>query len=320
MMMKAAVYDAPGAPEVLRYEDVPVPALGIDQVLIAVEAISVNQRDLNDRGLIWPPHPMWIPGTAAAGTVIAAGSYVHNRKVGDRVAAFDNHGSHAALWAVPVVATWLIPPLVNAADAAALPAAYGTAYHGLFVRGQLRRGETLLVQAAWTEVGLAAVQLAGRAGANVLAVGRGSARCDRIRALGAYHVVDLEVHDVVRDLLRLTGQRGVDLVFDPSGSSLAISLGVLSEDGRLVILSNSVGAPLSVALSSLGSNRALLVVQTNSVLERSTVYLAVDQLFALLAAKDIRMILDCTFPLREAAAAHRYAEASDPFGSVILTP
>lgn len=142
--MKAAVYDVEGSPGVLKYVDVPEPVTGSDDILISVEAISIEGGDLINRRSTPPPLPSWIVGYAAAGTVVAVGSKVRSRTVGDRVAAFHMQGSHAERWAVPAERTWLIPDGVGMAEAAALPISFGTAHHCLFTRGMLRQGETVL--------------------------------------------------------------------------------------------------------------------------------------------------------------------------------
>lgn len=130
--MKAAVYDQAGPPDVLTYRDVADPIVGPDDVLIAVEAISIEGGDLINRRSTPPPGRPWIVGYAASGRVVGAGANVRDRKVGDRVTAFDMQGSHAELWAVPAIRTWLLPSGVDAASAAALPISFGTAHHCLF--------------------------------------------------------------------------------------------------------------------------------------------------------------------------------------------
>lgn len=119
--MKAAVYDVAGAPGVLKYVDIPDPISGPDDILIAVEAISIEGGDLINRRSTPPPLPSWVVGYAAAGTVVAVGSNVRSRKVGDRVAAFHLQGSHAERWAVPAEHTWLIPDGVEMPEAAVVP-------------------------------------------------------------------------------------------------------------------------------------------------------------------------------------------------------
>jgi NADPH:quinone reductase len=187
--MKAAVYDNPGPPSVLKYADVPDPVCGPDEVLIRVEAISIEGGDLINRRST-PQVPRWVVGYAAAGTVVSVGKDVTSRTVGDKVAAFSMQGSHAELWAVAASRTWLVPAGLDIARAAVLPISFGSAYHSVVTRGGVGEGETVLIHAAAGGVGLAAVQLAKRAGATVIAVASGSERQPRLIELGATFVVD----------------------------------------------------------------------------------------------------------------------------------
>jgi len=319
--MKAAVHDRAGPPDVLVYRDVPAPAVAPDELLIAVEAIAIEGGDLINRRTATPPRPAWVPGYAASGTVVAVGAAVEDRQVGDRVTAFSLRGSHAELWAVPAVRTWHVPIGVDMAEAAALPIAFGTAHHCLFARAGLQRGESLLIQAAAGGVGLAAVQLAAQAGAIVLAVASGQHRIRGIRALGAYHVVDRSERDVVADVRRLTGQRGVDVIIDPVGSTLPASLAALAPEGRLVFVGNAGGGRLGVDLwSPMQSNQTLLGVFMGTMLERQAARATVDQMLKALAAGAIQVLIDRSFSLSEVAAAHEYAETAKPLGRVVMKP
>lgn len=133
--MKAVVYDRCGAPDVLRYEDVPDPECSADGVLIRIEAIAIEGGDLINRASSPPPHQGYVVGFAASGEIVAVGSDVSDRRVGQKVASFDLSGSHAELRVVPASRTWLVPNRLNMASAAALPIAFGTAHHCLFTRG-----------------------------------------------------------------------------------------------------------------------------------------------------------------------------------------
>lgn len=319
--MKAAVYDTPGASSVLRYIDIADPVSGPDEVLISVEAISIEGGDLINRRLTPPPQASWVPGYAASGMIVAVGAKVEGRKVGDRVAAFDMQGSHAELWVVPAVRTWLIPDGVDAADAAVLPISFGTAYHCLFTRGGLQHGETVLIQAAAGGVGLAAVQLAAQAGARVIAVASGETRASRLRSLGAAHVIDRLSHDVADAVRRITDGTGVDLVVDPVGTTLPASISALAVEGRVVFVGNAGGGGLSVDLwAPMQSNQTLLGVFMGPLFERPDVHSMVDELFAALAAGRIQVVIDRTFSLSEAAAAHDFAETAKPLGRIIMRP
>jgi NADPH2:quinone reductase len=319
--MKAAVYDAAGAPNVLRYIDIPDPSCGPDDVLVSVQAISIEGGDLINRRSTPPPRPSWVVGYAASGAIIAVGSNIEGRRVGQRVAAFDMQGSHAELWAVPAARTWLIPDEVNWEDAAVIPISFGTAHHCLFTRGGLQRGENVLIQAAAGGVGLAAVQLAAQAGATVIAVASGEKRTNQLLSLGADHVVDRTSRDVVDAVRQITNNTGVDLVLDPVGTTLHASLSALAPEGRLVFVGNAGGGDLSVDLwSPMQSNQTLLGVFMGPLFERPAVRLTVDKMFEALVAGRIQPVVDRTFPLSEAAAAHEFAETAKPLGRIVMKP
>lgn len=319
--MKAAVYDAEGAPGVLKYVDIPDPVAGPDDVLISVEAISIEGGDLINRRSTPPPHPSWIVGYAAAGVVAAVGANVRSRKVGDRVAAFNMQGSHAALWAVPAERTWLIPEGVEAAEAAVLPISFGTAHHCLFTRGMLRQGETVLIQAAAGGVGLAAVQLASQAGATVIAVASGTQRRSRLLELGADHVVDRAADNVVDSVRQFTSGAGVDLVIDPVGTTLPASLSALAAEGRLVFVGNAGGGSLSVDLwPPMQSNQTLMGVFMGPLFARHAVRSSVDDMLQAVAAGRIRVVIDRIFSLADAAEAHEFAETAKPLGRIVMKP
>ncbi len=319
--MKAAVYDVEGAPGVLKYVDIPDPVTGPDDILISVEAISIEGGDLINRRSTPPPHPSWIVGYAAAGTVIAVGSKVSSRKVGDRVAAFNMQGSHAERWAVPAERTWLIPDGVDTAEAAVLPISFGTAHHCLFTRGMLRHGETVLIQAAAGGVGLAAVQLASQAGATVIAVASGTQRRSRLLELGADHVVDRAENNVVDSVREYAHGSGVDLVIDPVGTTLPASLAALAPEGRLVFVGNAGGGSLTVDLwPPMQSNQTLMGVFMGPLFERPGVRASVDDMLQAVAAGRIRGVIDRIFPLASAAAAHEFAETAKPLGRIVMKP
>ncbi|GAB3046339.1 quinone oxidoreductase family protein [Stenotrophomonas tumulicola] len=319
--MKAAIYDHPGAPGVLRYADVPDPACQPDGVVIRVEAIAIEGGDLIHRASSIPPGPSFVVGFAAAGVVVAVGRDVRDRQVGQKVTSFDLSGSHAELRAVAASRTWPVPDGLDMAAAAALPIAFGTAHHCLFARGGLQRAETVLVQAGAGGVGLAAIQLAHHAGATVLSTVSGTERINRLIALGLDHAIDHRVVDVAEEVARLTAGRGVDLVIDPVGSTLQASLAVLRAEGRLVFVGNAGGAKLDLDLwPALQENKSLFGVFMGTQFEKSAVYETVIQLLDQAARGDLDVVVDRTFPLAEAAAAHAHAEGSARLGRVVLIP
>lgn len=319
--MKAAVYDKAGASDVLEYRDVADPKVGPDDVLIATAAISIEGGDLINRRSVPPACASWIVGYAASGRVVEVGSNVRNRKIGDQVTAFNLQGSHAELWAVPANHTWIVPRSVDVASAAAVPISFGTAHHCLFAKGGLRSGETVLIQGASGGVGLAAVQLASRTGATVIAISSDERRLKIISSLGADHVIDRSSGDVVGAVEQITKGKGVDLVIDPVGTTLPTSLRTMAHEGRLVFVGNAGGGSLSLDLwPAMQSNQTLHGVFMGSLLGRCHVRSTIDDLLIAIGKGDIRVMIEKTFPLSQARDAHDFAEKSKPLGRIIMIP
>lgn len=318
--MKAAVYDTAGGPEVLRYTDVDMPPCGPDQVLVRVGAISIEGGDLLHRANMAPEAPNHIVGFAAAGEIVEVGSAVTDRRVGQRVATGALEGSHAEYRAVRASATWIVPDGVDDAAAAAVPVAFGTAWHCVHERLRLAEGETLLVQGGAGMVGLAAIQIAHRLGARVIATVSGEERSARLRALGLDEAIDHRSQDVVAVVRELTAGRGVDAVIDPVGATLAQSFEALKEYGRLVFVGN-VGGSLSPDLfPAMGKNLTLHGVFFGALWERPEVSATIDAILADVAAGKLDVVIDRRFPLAEAAAAHRHAEQGGILGRTVMTP
>jgi len=214
--VRAAVYYETGGPEVLRYEEVPDPVLRPRGVLIDVKAVGVQGGDLINRtrgAMTSTPH---IVGYQAAGVVREVGSDVVGLGVGQPVVATMRSGSHAEIVSVPAESVYAVPDGLDIEFAAAVPLEFGTAHEGLFEFGRLEAGESVLVQAGASGLGLAAVQLARAAGAGmVLATASSDERLDRLGAYGMDHGINYAKSDVPAEVMRLTGGRGVDLVIDP---------------------------------------------------------------------------------------------------------
>ncbi len=232
--MKAAVYYASGAPEVLRYEEVPDPTLGADQVIVEVRAVGVQGGDVLGRSrgpLAAVPH---IVGYQAAGVIAQVGANVTHLERGQRVTAFSWAGSHAELFCVPAATVWPIPDALDFAEAAAIPVEYGTAHDCLFEFGHLHPGETVLVQAAASGVGLAAVELAKAAGARVIGTASNDERLVRLSQYGLDVGINYVTDDAVARVLAVTDGKGVDLVVDSvGGKTLGQSIAALAYRGRV---------------------------------------------------------------------------------------
>ena len=320
--MKAAVFDTNGGPEVLRYADVDDPKCPPGWVLVEVRSVSVEGGDLLHRqGATAPPHPAYVVGYAAAGNVVEVGEGVEGVAVGQLVTTMFRDGSHVELRAVPAALAWPVPDGVDAGAAAATPVGFATADECLFHRGGLRAGETVLVQGAAGGVGTAAIQLAKGAGATVIVTASSPQRLDRLAGMGADHGIDYLTEDVAARVMELTGGRGADLVVDPVGTTLQSSIAATKENGRVVLVGDAGRGPITADLRRvLMGNQSILGVQMGAEILTERMHAAVADLLDRLAAGKFEVIIDRTFPLSEAAAAHAYIESRQAVGRVLLIP
>lgn len=322
--MKAAVYYENGSPDMFRYETVDEPVCGPDEVLIGIEAISVEGGDLINREirpLARIPH---IVGYQCAGTIQAVGAQVRDRKPGDRVVAVLSWGSHAQRVAAPASDTWLIPATLDTPTAAAVPVAWGTAHECLFAAGGLAAGETVLIHAGAGALGLAAIQLAHHAGATVYATASDDARLARLNTFGMTAGINYSTSDFVEQISALTAGRGVDLIVDSiAGSTLARGVQALAHKGRLVTVGVSGRDQEKFDPVSLWrGNQSLHGVFFPTLLdqEHARVHASVQALLQRVAAGELHVVIDKTFSLREAQAAHRHVMSRQAFGRVIMVP
>jgi NADPH:quinone reductase len=321
-LVKAAVYYETGAPEVLRYEDVPDPVCSDGGVIVEVEAISIEGGDtLNRAGGEMPAVPH-VVGYQCAGTIREVCAGVTDRQVGQRVVATNLWGSHAELAAVPAILTWPVPEGADIIPVACVPVAFGTADDCLFEFGHLRAGETVLIQAGAGGLGIAAIQLAKRAGATVIATASSDDRLDRLKDLGLDHGVNYSRDDWVDQVRAITGGRGVDLVVDSVGGRiLAGSVQCLAYRGRCI----SVGSagrdpqPFDAGVLSMG-NQSLTGVFLGAEIMTPRAQAMIGGLIEDVAAGRLHVEVDRTYPLAEAAAAHAYLESRRAVGRVVLIP
>jgi NADPH:quinone reductase len=322
--MKAAVYYETGGPEVFRYEDVADPAVPDFGVLVKVEAISIEGGDTLHRAAgemaVFPT----IVGYQCAGTVVSVGAGVSGLTVGDRVVTVGLDGSHAELRAAPEAFCWKIPDGLSSEEAACVPVAFGTAHDCLFEYGRLEVGETVLVQAGGSGVGIAAIQLAKRAGARVLATASSDSKLERLREFGLDEGINYAEHQVVTEVLAKTDGRGVDVVIESvGGRGLADSLECLAYGGRCVSLGDAGrGGPALVDAAALRPKNLTLsgYFLGARLLLGAGSYGAVASILQDVAEGKIKVVIDRRFPLADAEEAHRYIESRQAFGRVVLVP
>ncbi len=321
--MKAAVYYENGGPEVLKYEEIPDPACHPKGVIIRVEAIAIEGGDTLNRWrgpLMTNPH---VVGYQAAGEIIEIGAEVTNVKVGQKVATVNNWGSHAELRSVPARNCWPIPDGFDVRKAAAIPVTFGTAHDCLFEFGRMKKGETVLVQAGASGVGVAAIQLAKRAGAGlILATASSDERLEKLKRLGLDHGINYTRDDVVKEVKRLTDNKGVDVVVDSvGGSTLQGSINSLAYRGRVSMVGAAGREPMVVDVGTMmGGNRALSGVFLGAEIGTDRVHDNIQQLIEDAAKGELEVIIDKEFPLSDAAGAHAYIESRQAVGRVVLVP
>jgi len=320
--MKAAVYYQNGGPEVLKYEDVPDPVCHPKGIVIRVEAVSIEGGDTLNRwhgALVTKPH---VVGYQAGGEIIEVGSEVTNLRVGQKVATSYNFGSHAALRGVPARNAWPVPKGFDVKLASVIPVTFGTADDCLFEYGRLKAGETVLVQAGASGVGVAAIQLAKRAGATVLATASSDERLERLKPLGVDHGINYRTDEVVKSVMKITNQKGVNLVVDPvGGATLQGSLLSLAYRGRVSMVGAAGREPMTVDVSPLmAGNRSLTGVFLGAEIGTERGHNMIQRLIEEAARGELKVVIDRTFPLSEAAAAHAYIESRQAVGRVLLIP
>jgi NADPH2:quinone reductase len=320
--MKAAVYYQNGGPEVLKYEDVPDPQCHPRGVVIRVEAVSIEGGDTLNRwhgALTRKPH---IVGYQAAGEIIEVGAEVANLKVGQKVVTVFGDGSHAELRAVAARNAWPIPAGFDVRLASAIPVPFGTADDCLFEFGNLKRGETVLVQAGASGVGVAAIQLAKRAGATVLATASSDERLERLRPLGMDHGINYRSHQVAKEVMRLTDGKGANLVVDPvGGTTLQGSIMSLAYRGRISMVGAAGREAMTVDVSPLmAGNRSLTGVFLGAEIATDRAHNMIQRLIEEAARGELKVVIDRTFALSEASAAHEYIESRKAVGRVLLIP
>lgn len=320
--MKAAVYYENGPPDVFKYEDVADPVCLPQGIVIKVEAVSIEGGDTLNRArgeLAAVPH---IVGYQAAGTIVEVGAEVTHLKPGQRVTTVNMHGSHAELRSVFARTAWVVPDDMDIRTAAAIPVPFGTAHDCLFEFGRLKAGETVLVQAGASAVGLATIQLAKRAGATVIATASSADKLERLREYGMDHGINYRSGDLVAEVKRFTDNRGVDLVVDPvGGSTLQKSVLSLGYRGRISMVGDAGREESRIDLSSLrAGNQSITGVFLGAEIFTDRVHDNIQKLIDDIAKGELKVVLDKSFPLKDAAAAHEYIESRKAFGRVTLIP
>jgi len=317
----------PGGPEVLELVERPDPEPGPGEVLIGVIAAGVNRPDvLQRRGAYPPPRGASdLPGLEVSGTILDVGAGVPATRIGEAVCALVPGGGYATRCVAATELSLPVPDGLDLVSSAGLPETCFTVWSNVFDRGRLVAGETALFHGGSSGIGTTAIQMAAARGARAIVTAGSDEKCHACLELGAFAAINYREHDFVEEIRRLTGGRGVDLILDiVGGSYVPRNLAALAMDGRLVQIGLMEGPPEApVDFRKILGRRLTLTGSTlraRSVAEKAVIARAVTaEVWPMVADGRVRPVVHRTFPLAEAAAAHRVMETSEHIGKILLT-
>lgn len=324
--MKAIVIKNPGPSGLLALEEIEEPQPGLGHLRVRVHATALNRADLLQRRGLYPPPAgvrADVPGLEFAGEVEVLGEGVKLFRPGDRVMGLLPGEGYAEKVVTHERLALPVPHGMSLTEAASIPEAFLTAWDGLFLNLELSMGETVLIHAAGSGVGVAGVQLARAAGARVLGTSGSPEKLDKAKALGLDRAINYREEDFARVVLEETGQDGVDAILDLVGAShWDKNLACLREGGRLLILGLVGGARTSLDLGLALRKRLRIlgtVMRTRNLEEKIALTQQFKrQVLPLFQAAKLRPVIDSVFPLEEAGAAHQRMERNQNFGKIVL--
>jgi putative PIG3 family NAD(P)H quinone oxidoreductase len=320
--MRQIVVRAPGGPEQMVVEEAPTPTPGPGEVLIRVASAGVNHADLLQREGKYPPPTGASPilGLEVAGTVAALGPGpgVTAWREGDVVCALLAGGGYASYCVAPAPQCLPVPRTLSVIEAGAVPEAFFTVWHNVFQRGHLAAGETILIQGGASGIGTIAIQLAHAFGARVVATAGSDEKCQACVRLGA----DVALNYRTTDWAAEAGP--VDLILDMVGAPYFTKhMGLLRAEGRLVSIAHMEGSRVELDLRRVMVNRLTVTGSTlrpRTVADKGAIARALlEHAWPLVARGEVRPVIDSTFPLADAADAHRRLESGAHIGKVVLT-
>lgn len=319
--------DGAGGPEVLKLATGPVPVPKPDEVLIRVQAAGVNRPDIAQRQGSYPPPPGASPllGLEVAGEVVAVGAEVSTLKAGDRVCALTNGGGYAEYCTAPAPQCLPWPAGYDALRAAALPETSFTVWANLFQMGRLAPGEKALIHGGTSGIGVTAIQFAHEFGSTVYATAGSDDKCAACVRLGADAAINYRTQDFVNEIKTLAGGRGVDAILDMVGGPyLARNIRCLGMDGRLVLIAFLQGSKVQdfdfvqVMVRRLTITGSTMRPRTTA--QKAAIAAALrEKVWPVLDAGRCAPVIHATFPLAQAAEAHRLMESSQHIGKIMLT-
>ena len=325
-MMRAIDPAAPGGPEVLVVVERPVPVPRAGEVLIRVAAAGVNRPDVMQREGKYPPPPgaSTILGLEVSGEIVALGHGLSDEMLGQPVCALLSGGGYADYAAVPLGQTLPVPEALSMIEAAALPETLFTVWTNLFERAYAVEGDTVLVHGGTSGIGTMAILLAKLFGLTIIVTAGSDEKCAAARKLGADHAINYNTQDFVEAVKAITGGAGCQAVLDMVGGDyLPRNLKCLADDGRHVSIAVQRGARAEIPIFEIMRRRLTLTGSTLRGCDAAFKSLVADELHQTVwphvELGHLKPVIDRTFPLAEAAAAHARMEVGDHVGKIVLT-
>jgi NADPH2:quinone reductase len=324
--MTAIAIRAPGGPEMLAPEERPVPTPGQGEILVKVAAAGVNRPDVRQRQGTYPPPKgaTDIPGLEIAGEVVALGSEVRRWKVGDQVLALVVGGGYAQYCLAHESHALPVPASLSMVEAAAIPETFFTCWQNMFMRAEVRSGDWVLVHGGTSGIGTTAIMLAKAFGAKVVTTAGSDEKCEAARNLGADVAVNYKTGDFVAATKAATGGAGANLIVDIVGGDYVDRNYDAAAEGGVIAQVSFTGNPKATAnFANLMRKRLTHTGSTlrpRSIAEKAAIARGLeDKVLPLLAAGRIRPVIDSTYPLSRASAAHARMETSQHIGKIVLT-
>ena len=325
LTMRAIEIRNPGGPEELVITDLPTPLPGVGEVLIKVTAAGINRPDVMQREGKYPPPPgaSDILGLEVAGIITELGEGVTGCRIGDRVCALVAGGGYAEFCVASASSCLPLPTGVSMIEAAAMPETFFTVWTNVFERGQLVKGERLLVHGGASGIGTTAIQMAAAFGATVFTTAGSAEKCAACERLGAIRAINYHEEDFVDVIKALTDNAGVNVVLDMVGGSYTPrNLNLLAKEGRLVQIAILGGPKTEINWIPVMLRRLTLTgstLRSRPIAVKAAIAKALQaKVWPLVDSGKIRPVIHATFPLEEAAEAHRVMEAGHHIGKLVL--
>lgn len=325
-VMQAIDPEAPGGPEVMRLVERPVPAPGEGEVLIRVAAAGVNRPEVMQRKGLYPPPPgaPSILGMEVSGTIVATGEGVQHELIGQPVCALISGGAYAQYAVAPYGQCLHVPDALSMVEAAAMPETLFTVWTNLFERGYASEGDTVLVHGGTSGIGTMAIGLANLFGLTIIVTVGSDGKCAAAKALGADHAINYKTQDFVAEVKAITSGKGVAVVLDMVGGDyVPRNLQCLADDGRHVSIAVQGGLTATIPLFEIMRRRLTLTGSTLRPRDTAFKSLVADELartvWPHVEEGALKPVIDRTYPLAEAPAAHERMESGDHVGKIVLT-